>query len=541
MREDYATLSEKLRLSDEEIKDLGLWESASGPAERLTEVYIRRSKKREDVATLRGHIRDIVRRCTDLKLSIRHVWFEQLSASKRSVERREYAAALKAVLDGKSRAFTVWKLDRFDRLGAGSVISAVDRLETRRGRLISYTENLDSSQPGARAFIAWFAENARDEANNIGKRVKIGLDEHKASGRHGPGAACYGTEVDSETGQVSARADHFPTTRRLCDLLMDGNSYNKTAYMLNAEGLFQDGKPWTGAGVRRLSQNPVFAGMVPYRERQTDEYGNLLEVWARNSTPLLNADSEPIMCGKGPMTPAEYFHLKAAARTRVNKTGRGVRDSNAMVSQTLKCPFCYDRMLADGAFYRCANRRDRGPSICKGTLTGVARVDAAVSTAWVNHVSALEPDSVELYEIGRRWLRFTSPETEAMELQTADALASAQSRLTELEDRYWNPPATGHRIPAEMYERQARSIAESIGKLQSKLKEHRAKADVSVLLDADLLREAWLTADIELKKILVKAVWPSGILLLAPKFNGDRTPIAERLDFSGVPDSKIRP
>jgi len=77
------------------------------------------SNKKEDLATLRGHLWDLVRWARADGLQIRHVWFEQLSASKAYVRRREFEKATQAIVDGKSKTLGVWKTDRFDRRGMG--------------------------------------------------------------------------------------------------------------------------------------------------------------------------------------------------------------------------------------------------------------------------------------------------------------------------------------------------------------------------------------------------------------------------------------
>ncbi|MGK5532034.1 recombinase family protein [Streptomyces sp. URMC 129] len=181
-REDWAA-STALGFTVEELVALGMDRPAPGAPEMLLDVYIRRSKKREDLATLRAHPRDVVRRARDEDLGIRHVWFEQLSASKAHVRRDEFEKAKEAVLAGRSRTLAVWKTDRLDRRGMGAVGSLLDELDRRRSRLVSVSEGLDSSR-GGRIVVAFLSERARDEAKDIALRVKIGLDSHRASAGH---------------------------------------------------------------------------------------------------------------------------------------------------------------------------------------------------------------------------------------------------------------------------------------------------------------------------------------------------------------------
>src|SRR5690606_2258753 len=135
-RDDYETLR-ALGFSVQELDAMSLLKPAQGPPERLMEAYLRRSKKREDLATMREHLRQLVAYAQRERLSIRHVWFEQLSASKYYVRRQEFEGATRAVFDGLSKVLAFWKTDRFDRRGMGAVGRMLDefdrRSEERRG------------------------------------------------------------------------------------------------------------------------------------------------------------------------------------------------------------------------------------------------------------------------------------------------------------------------------------------------------------------------------------------------------------------------
>lgn len=541
MREDYKTLSEKLGLSDEEIMSLGLYEVATGSAEQLAEAYVRRSKKKEDVAALRGQLRDLVKCAADAKVRIRHVWFEQLSASKKSVKRREYAGAIDAIMDGKSKTFLVWKLDRFDRRGAGNVMGAVDQFETRRARLVTWTEHLDSSQKGARSFIALYAERAREEAEDIALRVENGHRSHRIEGRRNPGLPPYGLDSVPGSGLLFHHATEYAPARKLAEMMLAGKAAIWTAHKMNSDGhRTRSGAPWTHNNVSRLVQSPQFAGMVTVLTRKSDEFGNPLDEWENIGEPAYDSAGNPIMCGEGVISPAEHFKIKAMmrARTNDNATRRGKPIGTYTLSPILRCGRCYGVMTGGDQRYHCAARERFGAGVCVGISSLSKRIDQVVFDAWLSHVNALEPDSDELYEIGRRWMRFSDPESEAAMLRVKDSLRNAEDRLDELSDRYWNPPVEGHRISADEYDRQAVRISATIEELKRSIDQMATTSDVSVLLNnSDELREAWNAADITERRVLLHAVWPTGIVLLPPKHQGDKRPILDRLDFSGVPDN----
>lgn len=533
MREDYQTLSESLGFSDAEIRELGLWEPASGPPTGLAEAYIRRSKKAEDISSLRGHLKDLVRRARDIDVQIRHVWFEQLSASKKSVTRREYAKAMQAVLDGRSKTFLVWKLDRFDRKGAGTVLSAVDQLDERRARLVTSFERFDSSAKGTRTLIAVFAENAKDEAEGISARVTNGLNEHKAMGRKGPGFAPYGLYSKPGSGKVEHHWTEYATAREMVDWALAGDGNSEVASKANSSGIkTRRGGTWRGEYVGKWLQNPIVAGMVPQRERREDEYGNSLDRWSSMAEPLYDEDGNPIRCGEGVMTADEFFQIRALRRSRRNEhTGRGIRTGVYLLTGSFRCPRCLGPAHGVGGKYCCAKRRDQGASQCLGITTRSQRLDDFMSELLISHVTALDPDSDELYEIGERWLKFNDPAAESRSAAATYALQDAHGRLQELDDQYWNPKPGTRRLDKDQYERQAAKLADSIQRLVRTVgdQKQRNRADVTPLLDPDLLAEAFQRADLQKKRGLIKCVWPYGFTISSARSQGDRTSLQDRL------------
>lgn len=268
------------------------------------------------------------------------------------------------------------------------------------------------------------------------------------------------------------------------------------------------------------------------RERRKDEYGNDLDSWSGYGEPLYTDDGKPVMCGTGVVTPAEFFKIRVLIRERINPfTRRGVRAGTYLLNPVLKCGRCKGPMHGGGGKYHCSTRSARGPAVCAGVVSLKDRLDGAVEAAWIGHVSALEPDDDRLYEIGRHWLKFTDPETEGQVTHAREALERAQERLTELQDRYWNPPATGYRMSEADYERQALRLSKTIEDLEKTVKALSATADVPALLDAEQIREAWESADLHMRRVLLRAVFPKGIVLRPATRRGDLTPISERLDF----------
>ncbi|MEU2107543.1 recombinase family protein [Streptomyces sp. NPDC019507] len=540
MREDHATLV-GLGLSPEDLEALGLDKPATAEPFGLMDAYLRRSNKKEDLATLRGHLRDVVRWSQTNGLQIRHVWFEQLSASKTYVRRREFEKAIQAIVDGKSKTLGVWKTDRFDRRGMGAVGRMLDEFDRRQARLVSVSEGLDSSQ-GGRMVFAILSERAREEAKDIAKRVKIGHDLHKAEGRRGTGRPPFGLYSAPGSGKVEPHPDEYGTARRLADLLLDKKTTKDTAHQLNEEGYrTRSGATWSPTAVSKLAQSPLFAGMVPVRRRKTDEHGNLLDSWEGYGEPLRNEKGEVIMCGKGVVTPGEWFKIKARIAERTDERwAKGKPEAKYLGTGSYRCgrlrdkkgtgelESCGGSMSHRGGRYRCEVRQTRGKSICQGVVTLADRIDHAVGQAWVHHITALEPGDPVVIEIARRWLAFADPETQAKKDEAQKALEAAQRRVKKLEDDFY----VYGKMEEERFEELGEGQRAVIESTTATLEALDAEADLARLSQVDTLREAWEASDIADKRMLLKcSLGKKGITVKPAARQGDRTPILERLEF----------
>lgn len=546
MRDDHVTLIE-LGFSSHELGEMGLDKPVTAEPAGLMDAYLRRSGKKEDLATLRGHLRDLVCWARAEGLQIRHVWFEQLSASKTHVRRREFEKATQAVMDGKSKTLGVWKTDRFDRRGMGAVGRMLDEFDRRKSRLVSVSEGLDSAR-GGRLVFAILSERARDEAKDMAKRVKAGHDAHKAEGRRGTGKPPFGLYSAQGSGRVEPHPDEYETARRLASLLLDRKTTQETAHRLNEEGhRTRSGASWSPTAVSKLAQSPLFAGMVPVRRRVADEHGNLLDRWEGYGSPLRDPRGEIVMCGTGVVTPDEWFRIKAliAGRTdeRWAKAKPGTRylgtgsyrcgrrrDKNG----TGELEVCGGFMNHRGGRYRCEVRQTRGKYICEGVVTLAERIDRAVGDAWVEHITTLEPDDPVIAEIARRWAAFLTPEVQVKREETRNALEAAQRRVEKLEEDFYVYGKIDEERFEELSEGQRTVIEATVATLAA------LEAVLPAAARIDTLREAWAGADMADRRTLLRCSLGDKCVTVKPAARqGDPTPILERLEFDWL--SKTTP
>lgn len=503
------------------------------------------------MATLRGQLRDLVRWAKADGVQIRHVWFEEVSASKAHVRRREFEKVTQAIMDGESRTLGVWKVDRFDRRGMGAVGRMLDEFDRRQSRLISVSEGLDSAK-GGRMVFAILSEHAREEAKDTAKRVKIGHDSHKAEGRRGTGKPPFGLFSAPASGKVEHHKDEYETARRMADLLLDGKTTKDTAHRLNEEGRrTRSGATWSPTAVSKLAQSPLFAGMVPVRQRKTDECGNPLDSWEGYGEPLRDEKGEIVMCGQGVVAPHEWFSIRALIAGRIDERwANGKPRGKYLGVGSYRCgrirhkegngprEVCGGAMSHRGGRYRCQVRETRGKSICDGVVTLAERIDLAVGEAWVNHIVTLTPDDSLIAEIARRWSAFADPAVGARRKEVQGELEAARKRVRKLEDDFY----VYGKMDEERFEELGDGLRAVIESSTATLEALHVQADRIPVLQAESLRAAWEGACMADRRMLLKcSLGEKGVTVKPAARQGDHTPILERLDFDWVSSRDVTP
>lgn len=528
-REDLPTLR-ALGFEDEELQRLDLWEPAAGTPGDLAEMYVRRSKKKDTLSSLREQVRRMCAHAGHESIRIRHVWFEQKSASKAHVRREEFDRATTAIADaGLSKTLYVFKTSRLSRRGMGQVGLLLDSFEERQARIYVVAENIDSTR--SRMILAILSEQAREQASDIAEFTKIGIDGNKADGRWTGGVAPYGLYSPQGTGKLVHNPAEYGIARRIAEFLLDRRTPGWIANTLNVEEIVtRHGKRWTGPGIVSLAHSVTWAGLVAQRERIVDELGRHAGKYHRGGTPLLDREGNPISCGEGVISFSEHVKIgailadRAQPGTSIGDRTRGKREIVALLSGTLRCPHCKGPMANGGVNYRCYARQVEGPSSCIGVSTDRARVDEAVEIMWLNHVLGLSPESPTVHAIARDWLSYQDPEKEQRKAHVSAALESAVGREMKLQKEFF---VLGH-MDETIFERLRGQVAAQIAELKAELAELTKDADLSPLMDPESLAGLWAGAGISGQRALLKAAC-IGITLLPPKYRGDRTPILHRL------------
>ncbi|MFG3408596.1 recombinase family protein [Streptomyces sp. NPDC048142] len=527
-RTDLPTLR-ALGFEDDELKELGLWLPAIGAPEDLAEIYLRRSKKKDTMSSLRQMLRDINAYSSGEGKRIRHVWFEQRSASKAHVRREEFEKATGAIISGRSKTLYVYKTSRLSRRGMGQVGLLLDEFDKQRARIMVTAERIDSTK--SRMILAILSEQAREQANDISQFTQLGITANKAEGKWTGGVAPYGLHSPKGSGKLAHHKGEYPTARRIAVYLLDRKTPAFIANEFNSEGLLtRHGKKWTASGIISLAHSVSWAGLVPDREKMRDDNGNSLDKYHRGGTPLLDKKGHPIPVGQGVITFAEHVKIaqilaeRSQPGTSIGDRTRGKRETVAILSGLLRCGRCKGPMQNGGVNYRCDARQAQGKSACIGVSTDRKRIETAIQGLWAHHILSLSPDSNTIQAIARRWLSYKDPSKEDKKAKVNAALESAVGREMKLEKEFF---IVG-RMDESRYESLRRDLSEQISGLKVELAELSKDADLSPLMDPDALAALWDSAGVGGQRALLRAALTK-VTLAPPKGRGDRTPIDKRI------------
>jgi len=459
-----------------------------GTTQNTAAIYIRRSALDErdadgsDNRSLTSQERDCRQWAEREGLTVTHVYRERVgtSASHLKTNRRPQMERALDEMGSSYSTLIVWAFDRATRKGLAEAGVILDRVDKVGGRLVSVTDGVDTSDPTARLIIAIRSEMARDEMTKMSARVRRGKEEQRRRGEYLGGSVPYGLQVVREPGQpVELEVDQeaAEVIRQAATMITDGASLITACKALNADDhRTAQGAAWSGTTLRRILRSPHMLG---HRRYGGDVYRD------DEGSPVVVTD--PIL------TEAQFRRVDKAlaARRRVtNNMSRGqttVKPRTSMLGGLLRCGECaasmaattYTKSLKDGSrrsygFYRCATCRRPGHSIDMGL------VEERIARMALSFLSALEPDSTIVEEVGRRWMARFSPEQLGRHEEIREELDVVEGRHRLLQTEFYEAGT----MDTDVYTRLDRNLSERIAALREELLTTPSpKADLSALLD----------------------------------------------------------
>lgn len=182
--------------------------------------------------------------------------------SAKDTDRSELQRMLSDIRVGKIDVVLVYKLDRLTR-SVLDLYQLLDEFEKYNCKFKSMSEVYDTTSAIGRMFITLVGALAQFEREQLGERVKFGMEQMALEGKR-PGASVpFG--YDDEMNVIEEQAD---IVREAFKKYINGYGDNRLAVWLNS---LNTGRNWTSIGVGYMLGNPLYAGNLRWNYRGQGE------------------------------------------------------------------------------------------------------------------------------------------------------------------------------------------------------------------------------------------------------------------------------
>lgn len=170
-----------------------------------------------------------------------------------SLNREGLQRVLVLVRSRKIDGVLVFKLDRLTR-SLRDLLSLLDEFKRYRVRLVSTTENLDTSTAAGRFFLQMLGSIAEWERGVIGERTEAAISQLRCNGKRFSRYAPYGWRYQ-KNGSMVESPEEQKVIRLIRQLREEGLSYARIGSALSNRGHQpRNGKQWSTTVIRRVMQ-----------------------------------------------------------------------------------------------------------------------------------------------------------------------------------------------------------------------------------------------------------------------------------------------
>lgn len=322
-------------------------------------LYIRVStdEQAREGFSIRAQKNQLVNYCRDYDYEIANIYIDD-GFSAKDTKRPKLKELLQAAEERSFDAVIVHKLDRFTR-SVKDLYELLEFLQSYGIGFISKQEKFDTTSAMGRAMIGMLGVFAQFERELIAERVRFGVEQKVKEGKRPGGRVPFG--YDKDENMIEEEAEQIRLVRKL---YMSGMSYQGVAAFMHRKNYMRRGYEWTATNVALTLENPYYAGIIRYGERQPNgKYPQRMRELRVNVIEA-KGSHEPIW------TVAEFEeHI---ARMRRRSTGGYSKKMEYWFNGVLRCGRCgaamYGRLttvrsLKDGTpvrtpYYWCSKRKE---------------------------------------------------------------------------------------------------------------------------------------------------------------------------------------
>ena len=296
--------------------------------------------------------------------------------SAKSLNRPKFTVMMDEIRKGGIDVLLVYRLDRLTR-SVLDLYEILQVLDEHQCMFKSATEVYDTTNAMGRLFITLVAAIAQWERENLGERVRLGMEKKTKSGKWKGGVAPYGYKVVNK--ELVINKDEEIIVQTIFELSKSKGFYT-VAKMLSEGGYAtRKGSDWHVDTVRDIANNPVYAGYLTFNENLRQYKKPPIE------QTLYEGAHERII-------PRDDFWALQDTLAKRRTSGGKRETSSYYFSSILKCGRCGHSMSGHkspkGKSYRCS-----GKKAGKTCTSHIIQEDHLV-TVILNHMGELI-DSIE--------------------------------------------------------------------------------------------------------------------------------------------------
>ncbi|MDD5730089.1 MAG: recombinase family protein [Candidatus Omnitrophica bacterium] len=328
--------------------------------------------------------------------------------SAKDTKRPAYEELMNDVEAGRVQVVIVTRLDRVTR-SLKDLIGLMEFLQKHEVKLVSLTENIDTTGPMGRFIINLLGSIAQLEREIDSERVRADMHHRAGEGKWTGGVVPLGyvtkgklmreshqkgmseeeslkgaNSIAPEKGRLYVVKQAAELVRKIYQLYLECKSLRRVTHELNKRNIkTPEGETWAASSIRRILTNPTYIGMVWYGKRKTD----------MSTGRLMNVKPELWKVVKGvheAIVPKDLFDkVQGLLKQRYMKPSKARQVY--LLGGLARCTHCKGGMFGylyskkDSAkryfYYRCQNSIHKGTSVCKGMVVpGTVLEDQVVKT-----------------------------------------------------------------------------------------------------------------------------------------------------------------
>ncbi len=183
-----------------------------------------------------------------------------------NIERPAFQNLLEDIDKGDVDVVVVNRLDRLSR-SLADFVNLMARFNEAGVDFVSVTQNFSTTNPIGRLTLNMLMSFAEFEREMIAERTREKIAAQRRRGKWTGGPSPFG--YDFKEGHLLINAFESVVVVEMYQFYVDHRSALVTARLLNEKGrTTRKGRSWTKAAVLHILQNPIYAGLIPYKDER---------------------------------------------------------------------------------------------------------------------------------------------------------------------------------------------------------------------------------------------------------------------------------